>query len=214
MVNESDSHTSQSLLERVRVGDREAWAEFYRRYTSRVRERFICRGMRDAVAVELTHDLLTRLLQKNLGNYNPEKGKLRAYLATCVRNEVSDVFRDRKTKAIGTGDPVVHEQLEAVAKVDEAVALSLIDEEILIQFVEHVRNQVGHDSWRAFLKCDLKGNDANVVAEEHEVSLNYLRVKLHRVRVALRKARDHFGFGRDDLLLILRNLQDRADDNE
>jgi RNA polymerase sigma-70 factor (ECF subfamily) len=86
--------TSPSLLARVRnPSDRDAWSEFDARYGELIVRYCRSRGMQHCDAEDIRQVVLLRLARALPGfDYEPSRGRFRAYLGRIVGNEVARHF--------------------------------------------------------------------------------------------------------------------------
>jgi RNA polymerase sigma factor (sigma-70 family) len=103
--------TSSTLLQRLRdTTDAEAWREFDRRYGELIVRYCRARGLQQADAEDI-RQLVLLSLSKGLSGfaYSPERGRFRAYLATCIRNTI---FRwSKRPNSVLQGLPEVEESI-------------------------------------------------------------------------------------------------------
>ena len=98
--------TRPSLLIRIRdARDAEAWQEFVKLYGPVIYGYARKRGLQDADAADLTQDAL-RTVAAAAGRleYDPRRGRFRAWLFTLVHRKLLDYLTSRQRRLQGTGD--------------------------------------------------------------------------------------------------------------
>ena len=87
----TNSKTQASLLERLRDGtDPLAWDEFFGRYWTPIYGFARHRGCSEHTAEEIVQDVMLKVFeQKDIFQYDPERGRFRDWLGTLVRNRVA-----------------------------------------------------------------------------------------------------------------------------
>jgi RNA polymerase sigma-70 factor, ECF subfamily len=141
-----DRITDELLLERAGGGDQAAFLLLYERHRNAI-FRFAYRLLGSVeVAEDITHDCFLSLIRKP-GNFDPQRGALRTYLYSAVRNLAMKYFRSqgRETAiddlsehpAVSRREEPLRRLLdeELIAKVREAVAdLPPLQREALVLF--------------------------------------------------------------------------------
>src|SRR5437763_12089822 len=143
------SHTSVSLLERLRADPRddEAWREFVRRYRPKVFHWCREAGLQDADADDVTQIVLAKLAETmRTFRYDPA-GSFRAWLKTVTQNTWHN-FLTAQRRAAG-GDAGARQRLETLeARTDLAQRLAeAFDQEVLAHALELVQRRVAEHTW-------------------------------------------------------------------
>src|SRR5262245_22647225 len=106
--------TRASLLVRLRdADDADAWRTFVELYAPLVYSLGRKHGLQDADAADLTQEVFASVAAavRSL-EYDPRRGRFRAWLYTVARNRLLD-FQRRLVLARGSGDPAMQAALEA-----------------------------------------------------------------------------------------------------
>src|SRR5262249_30182722 len=91
-----------SLVEALAGGNVEAARELYRRHCQPILRFAVAMTDSRAAAEDMVHDTFVELLQRP-GNYDPERGSLRAFLYGIARHRIA---RSTRTAAIALADSV------------------------------------------------------------------------------------------------------------
>ncbi len=98
--------TRASLLLRIRDrGDSAAWRTFDEIYRPMLRRFALARGLDHADAEDITQHCMAAI-HEHIGtfDYDPEKGRFKAWLRTMVNNRVRNLLRDRRDRQADSGD--------------------------------------------------------------------------------------------------------------
>lgn len=177
----STVETSLSLLERVRRGDEDAWAEFSVQCVSMLRHWCGKWGMQDADLDDLIQDTLLIVLGR-IGEFRRRgTGSFRSWMRTIAWHCWCDVV----SRAERSARPEVVERLK-----ESLLARQALEEEfdmlLETQMLEHamtvVRQRVQASSWDAFRLMALEGLTGDAVAELTGLSLNAVHSARYRVQ--------------------------------
>src|SRR5436190_1712721 len=108
------SLTRATLLVRIRdTRDQAAWGEFVQLYAPLIHAYGMHRGMQDADAADLVHEVM-RLVARSMPGfqYDRARGSFRGWLLTVTRNELFKMSSRKGRQARGSGDSQVHGLLE------------------------------------------------------------------------------------------------------
>ncbi|MCA9088914.1 MAG: sigma-70 family RNA polymerase sigma factor [Planctomycetaceae bacterium] len=174
--------TRSSLLIRLRdPADGVGWEEFASVYYPFLYEVALRAGIPQDDAKDVIQDLFLVLL-KVLPNfeYEAERGKFRSWLKRVVRNRVIDWYR-RKQR-----DPVRLQELSWLSE-----ETNDFDEQHRMHLVRHVLDEVRRASvlqtWLCFERHVLKGQSAERVAADLQVSTNAVYVNSSRTLSKIRQ---------------------------
>jgi RNA polymerase sigma factor (sigma-70 family) len=160
--------------------------------------------LQDSDAENLCQEVLIKVW-KNIGGYDPARGRFRNWLYTCTRNAVLNFWRGRRGERLG-GDlaalgerlpgrqppgPAAWEYLPESAGLDDA--LRLWEEEGcagdgLHEAVLHVRARVQPATWKAFLLFEFFEMRAKEIAPHLGLTPAAVNQAVHRVRHLLQQA--------------------------
>jgi len=172
-----------SLVEALAGGNVEAARELYRRHCQPVLRFAVAMTDSRAAAEDIVHDTFVELLQRP-GNYDRERGSLRAYLYGIARHRIAKSMR---AAAIAPPDPdrdrEPHGRLATAAAPEDQAERSQDIERLrmAIRALPIVYREV--IAW-----CDLEEVPYATVADILDCPIGTVRSRLHRARVLLAEA--------------------------
>ena len=183
-MNEDDLPTRASLV--IRLGDhedREAWEQFSEIYTPLIYGYCMKRGLARPDAADVSQDVLRSLsLALKKGQYDPKRGKFRAWLFTSVRNAISTYYQKQKRRPLTLEESTLIEHMGADAGEDEAVDWERdYQSQVLSWAIEKVRPEFAERIWRAFEGTAIEELPAKEVSREIDMTPNAVWVARHRV---------------------------------
>jgi RNA polymerase sigma-70 factor (ECF subfamily) len=182
--------TQASLL--VRLGDAAdtpAWARFVDLYAPPVYACARRHGLQDADAADVTQDVLRAVHGAfRRGDYDPNRGRFRAWLITIVRNKLRDFAASRARRA-GSNQHRVHALDDVPApNCDPAAVFELECEKRLFAWAaEQVRGRFQPATWQAFWRTAVDCASGKAVASELGLSVAAVYLAKGRVMAALRE---------------------------
>ena len=146
----SDSHTSLTLMERLRQypWNAEAWDRFVELYRPKIYGWCRAWGLQEADADDVAQDVIARLTQKMAGFQYDATRCFRAWLKTITQHALSDLVASRH-RAIGNGSIPVLKSIEARTDLEKRIE-ELFDRELLDMAISRVRERVAPVTWDAF----------------------------------------------------------------
>ena len=150
MAHPADTRTSVTLLEKLRrvPADAEAWARFVQQYGPAILE--WCRkwGLQDADALDVSQEVLERLLVKMQSFEYERDGSFRGWLNVVTRHAWCDLTKKRRDQ----GGPAYLARIETLEARDDLTARIKAehDREILEEASGRVRERVNERTWIAF----------------------------------------------------------------
>jgi RNA polymerase sigma-70 factor (ECF subfamily) len=161
-------------------------------------------GLQQSDADNLCQEVLIKVW-KNIGGYDPARGRFRNWLYICTKNTVLNFWRGRHGERVGkdiaglkerlqgrpTPRPAAWDYLPEDAGLEEA--LRLWEEEGcardgLQEAVLHVRARVQPPTWKAFLLFEFFEMSAKEIAPNLGLTPAAVNQAVHRVRHLLRQA--------------------------
>jgi RNA polymerase sigma-70 factor (ECF subfamily) len=133
--------------------DEKAWSEFVDRYGPRIARWCLAWGLQDADAVDVTQDVLSRLIVRlRQFQYDPAR-RFRAFLRKMTHDTVCDVFSAAaRVHFIATGGSGTYEILagleareDLVRRIEKEFDLELLEQATLV-----VRQQIEANTWEAY----------------------------------------------------------------
>jgi RNA polymerase sigma-70 factor (ECF subfamily) len=179
--------TSQTLLERLRDKESNAWERFVRLYTPLLMVWTRRQGFREADADDLVQEVLVRLVQK-LPTYQPDAGRsFRGWLFRVCFNQCQD-FRRRKATRLLPG-------AEGLSAVSDGLAGEALEETeyrrlLVSRALELIRGDFNETTWAAFQGVMVEERTAAEVATALNLSVGNVYQARHRVLKRLREEID------------------------
>jgi RNA polymerase sigma factor (sigma-70 family) len=163
--------TRPSLLLRIRDrADAAAWRTFDAIYRPMLHRFALACGLNEADAEDVVQHCMAAV-QEKIGafDYDPEKGRFKAWLRTLVQNRVRNVIRDRRDRAAPEG---AIDGLESRDPSPEAVFDRLWMQEHLWHCLELVRQEVEEPTYLAFKRYVLDQHPIEEVCKELNMRAN------------------------------------------
>ena len=183
--------TQPSLLVRIRDrADNDAWARFVEIYGPLIYGFVRKRGLQDADAVDLVQDVLRSVAGAiSRLEYDPARGKFRAWLFTIVKNRLRNTLKVQARRESGSGDSAVAEQLANEPGPDDwQVQWEADHQQRLFGWAsEQVQAEVEDRTWQAFRKTAVDGSSGKEVARELNMSVAAVYLAKSRVMARLKE---------------------------
>jgi RNA polymerase sigma factor (sigma-70 family) len=183
----TDTPTTQASL-LVRLGDAAdapAWGQFVDLYAPPVYACARRHGLQDADAADVTQDVLRAVHGAfRRGDYDPNRGRFRAWLITIVRNKLRDFVTARGRRR---GDPAGLENLPAPNGDPAAIFEQECERRLFAWAAEQVRGRFQPATWQAFWRSAVDGASGKAVAAELGLSVAAVYLAKGRVMTALRE---------------------------
>ena len=162
------------LVERFRAGDRESFAEIYRRHHPAV-FRFALGMTADTIAAgELTQDVFVWLIH-HAGQFDPARGELGAFLGGVARKLLYHREREER-RWLPLAEGMQPPGDDASAEIGRAMDTAALRRAIAL-LPQHYREVV--------VLCDLESKSYEVAAALLECAVGTVRSRLHRGRELL-----------------------------
>jgi len=166
----------RSIIARIRVGDHEAFGDAYDQYAALVHGVASRLVGRDSAA-DITQEVFVHLWTRPDG-FDPDKGRLRTYLALMARRRAIDLLR-RRGRAASKEEAFAREAVQSAPNVDEAaMALVALDK------VHRAIAELPSEQRRAIELAYLEGLTFKDVAARTDVAEGTAK---SRLRLALTK---------------------------
>lgn len=178
--------TRASLLLRIKnQRDAMAWAEFDSIYRPILRRYAKAWRLPEEEAQDVIQNCMLAIHKHIAGfDYDPKKGRFRAWLKTMVCNRVKNLLRDRREKQAGSGD-FIREQVREPAPDEEFERIW--KEEHLKHAMECVRSEVDATSFEAFLRYVIEEKPVKAVCDEFGIDAQTLYKIKWRITQKLRE---------------------------
>lgn len=183
--------TRASLLLRIKnQRDAEAWAEFDSIYRPILRRYAKAWRLPEEEAQDVVQLCMLAIHEHIAGfDYDPKKGRFRAWLKTMVCNRVKNLLRDRREKPADSGDL---KRAQAREPTPEEEFERIWMEEHLKHALEFVRSEVDGASFDAFQRYVIEEKPVNAVCDEFGMSAAKLYKIKWRLTQKLRKKMTEF----------------------
>ena len=190
--------TKESLLERIKNQDEEAWVEFYDRHYRLI----YSIGKRFNLNSELCNDLIQQVMIARFNNsktfrYQPELGKFRSYLFGITKNIIWRIKKEYvKAQECLPAEPPSDEQSELEKIIHEEWHRHLLD-----TLLHELRCRVEETTFDAFQMYILQGKTPEEVADCLDISISTVYVHksrclkhLKEIVAEIRKSEPDFNF--------------------
>ena len=190
MPNPDPLLTRHTLIHRLRdSADEASWAEFAKVYTPLLYSYCQKRELRHADIADIVQEVMRSVslaLAKN--QYDPAKGKFRAWLFTTLRNTVFTHYRKRARVPLTPGETAVIEALDTEPTDTEHQEWEHDYQRQLIRWaMEKIKPELAPHVWRAFELTALEDKTPAEAAAETGMTKNAVGVAKHRVSARLRE---------------------------
>ena len=187
----TDTPTTQASL-LVRLGDAAdspAWGQFVDLYAPPVYACARRHGLQDADAADVTQDVLRAVHGAfRRGDFDPNRGRFRAWLITIVRNKLRDFVTARARRAGSRQRPEFGLENVPAPNGDPAADFDQECERRLFAWAaEQVRGRFQPATWQAFWRTAVDGASGKAVAAELGMSVAAVYLAKGRVMAALRE---------------------------
>ncbi len=182
--------TRHSLFVRLHdPANSDAWSEFVRIYEPAVYRFARRRGLQHADAVELTQEVLSRVVRTvPEWDHTRSRGSFRSWLFTVARSRLVDAWRATARSEAALGESLGHDALESVADPTSKDDLAAeMRQEVIRLAVERIRPEFQPASWQAFQRTAIAGEDIAVVASELGMSAGAVYAARSRILARLRE---------------------------
>jgi RNA polymerase sigma-70 factor (ECF subfamily) len=182
---EDDSATHASLLIRVRdARNKEAWAEFQRRYGPMIWS--WCRHWFPRETEDMVQDVYCKLVERLKSfEYDPAKGRFRGWLKTVTNRLMSDLKDKQAGVPVLRSDSLLAE-VEAGQDLHDRLA-GEYDLELLEAAKLRVSGRVEARTWSAYKELAEHGRDPVEVAEALGFRVGAVYQAKHRVLAELKR---------------------------
>jgi RNA polymerase sigma-70 factor (ECF subfamily) len=181
--------TQPSLLVRIRDrADNDAWARFVEIYGPLIYGFVRKRGLQDADAVDLVQDVLRSVAGAiSRLEYDPARGKFRAWLFTIVKNRLRNTLKVQARRESGSGDSAVAEQIANEPAPDDWQVQWEADHQRRLFGWASEQVQAEDRTWQAFRKTAVDGSSGKEVARELNMSVAAVYLAKSRVMARLKE---------------------------
>ena len=182
--------TRETLILRLRDPEDDAsWSEFAEIYTPLLYGYCKKRGIQQADAADIAQDVMRSVaLAMRRFEYDPEKGKFKAWLFTAVRHAIGRHFKNLKRRPLTPADSQFIELMESTPEKSETVDWERdYQRELLKWALAKVRPEFAERIWNAFEQTAVHGREAGEVADQIGMTKNAVAIAKFRVTKRLRE---------------------------
>ena len=178
--------TRQTLLERLNDRyDDTSWQEFVETYRSYIFIVIRRMNINESDAEDLVQQVLLKLWEKLPDFAYDSKKRFRSFVATVARNKVNDFIRSRMAEAARLEKKAQEEETDSLNKINVPDIDIIVQKEwelfISNLALQNLRKVTQEDSIQTFERI-MKGEDAQVIAEERDVNKNSIHQSFRRVK--------------------------------
>ena len=185
--------TSTSLIERVKLDDRDAWRRFASLYGPVVYRWTLRFGLSCHDAADVVQDVFVAAA-RNIGNFRKQSAgdSLRGWLFTIARNKVRDHARRRRGEPAGAGGTTAQGRLARLAEPvePEDAPADAVTAEVAHRALRLIQTEFEPGTWRAFWATAAEGRSPADAARELELSVAAVYKAKSRVLLRLRRELD------------------------
>jgi len=181
--------TSLSLLEGLKVQDREGWRRLVHLYGPLVYGWCRRKGLPPSDAEDLVQEVFLTVVKRVVDFRRDRAGDtFRGWLRTITRHKLGDWFRRRHTELSSVafdlqGHPLWQRSVEFDDDADSEDTVALYH-----RALELIRSEFNQDSWHAFWRIVVENKDPAEVATELRTTRNAVYLAKSRVLRRLREA--------------------------
>jgi RNA polymerase sigma-70 factor (ECF subfamily) len=195
MTSSVTRDSATSLVMRLKQNDAIAWQELVEIYAPLIFHR--CRRFRlgPADSADIMQEVFASAA-KSIPQYRQKPaGTLRGWLWTITQNKIRDLTRknDRRFPAAGGTEALVqlNEMVDPLADLSQDSCTSEIEaKQFLKRALALIQTDFQPQTWQAFWRSTIDGQETSVIAKELGISTNSVRQAKSRV---LRRLRDQLG---------------------
>ncbi len=178
--------TRPSLLIRIRDhADQVAWSEFDAIYRPMLRRFGLARGLAQTEADEIAQVCMASI-SKYIGGfeYNPQKGRFKAWLRTMVNNRFKNLLRDRRDKQAESQD---FKNAQEPGESPDELFDRLWRQEHLKHCLRLIRSEVEESTFKAFVAYVMEDRPVDHVCSEFGMKPNQVHAIKSRITKRLRE---------------------------
>lgn len=183
--------TRPSLLMRATERDERAWTSVVDIYTPLILAWCRRNGLSETDAQDVAQDVFITLA-KSLGNFSKKASgdSFRAWLSSITRSRIVDFHRRQAKSPIAHGGSTAHQLLQESPDAEDPISLEISQSDrklVLRKALDLIRGDFDDQTWKAFWKTAIDGQDATAVSVELGVTSNAVRKSKARVLKRLRE---------------------------
>lgn len=193
-ASESSSSTSQSLIQRARAQDPEAWKRLSRLYTPLVYGWTRQSGLAPTDTADIVQEVF-RSVFTNLHRFRHDdpNSSFRGWLWTITRNQIRLHFRQLNNRPEVTGGTDHHQRVEQLPDLldqDSEPSSAEVQKSLVHRALQIVRSDFEEKTWQAFWRLTIEGHSAADIAADLDMNARSVRQAKYRVLTRLRQELD------------------------
>lgn len=186
--------TSQSLLERVKTDDQNAWRQLLHVYGPLVARWCERSGINEDDSADILQEVF-RSVSSGVAKFKPQRsvGSFRSWLKTITRTKIIDNIRSQNKNPSGRGGSTAHQQIAnapdpLIGEEDENSEEEAENENAIVvrRAMELIKPEFSEQNWSAFEKIVMDGASATDIANDLGISPQAVRQANYRIRRRLR----------------------------
>jgi RNA polymerase sigma-70 factor (ECF subfamily) len=191
MAEISTSSHGTSLLVRLRDHETQAWNELVELYGPLIFHWCISLRLQSCDAADVMQDVFT-VASNSIQQYQKRPvGSLRGWLWTITQNKVRDFWRKQKNQINATGGTEANWQFSQIEDgIDDEPTGEAEECRLVHRALALIKCDFHEQTWTAFWRSTIEGQDNRWIAEEMGLSPNSVRQAKSRV---LRRLREQLG---------------------
>lgn len=174
----NDSTISNSLLQRVRNREDDAWQRMVEMYGPLVHRWIRRMNVQENDAADIAQNVFQYVAAKidDFRRDSPDQS-FRVWLWTACRYRILDHYREKKHRPVGHGGSTAHQRIMNVPELPEQPEPDDSPEgvrelaEVVRRAIGIVQGRTADNTWRAFWRTAVEGDEPNDVAEDLGVSV-------------------------------------------
>lgn len=182
--------TRFSLIEKIKnPADIQAWGEFVEIYEPLIVEACRRKGLQHADAVDVAQEVLTRVAA-NIATfkYDQPQATFRGWLYRITRNLTIDFIRQRTREPLEQFEMIVELDRLPDPEPDESIEFEqAYQQRLFLHVAQIVESDVQPQTWAAFWRIEVEGQNPAQVAEELGMTRGAVYVAKSRIIARLRR---------------------------
>lgn len=174
----NDSTISNSLLQRVRNREDDAWQRMMEMYGPLVHRWIRRMNVQESDAADIAQNVFQYVTTKidDFRRDSPDQS-FRVWLWTACRYRILDHYREKKQNPEGRGGSTAHHHIMNIPELPEKPEPDDSPEgvremaEVVKRAISIVQGRTADNTWRAFWRTAVEGDEPNNVAEDLGVSV-------------------------------------------
>ena len=195
MTNSVSGDSATSLVVRLKQNDAIAWQELVELYAPLIFH--WCRQSRLGAAdsADVMQEVFASVANSIPQYRQQPNGTLRGWLWTITRNKLRDLARKNEKRFQAAGGTEAHILLHEMADplldaTDESLTSEIEAKQFLQRALGLIQTDFQPQTWQAFWRSTIEGQDTSFIAQELGISTNSVRQAKSRV---LRRLREQLG---------------------